>query len=111
MRLSSSIPCVIALAAMPLLSGCLAKTAANVVTAPVRVVSKGVDWTTTSQSEADRNRGRALRKREAQYGKLNGDYRQYSAQCQKGDQQACDQARTIYGQMEALRPSIPVEQY
>src|SRR5206468_1158051 len=43
----------ILLLALPLaLSGCLAKTAVDVVTLPVRVVSAGVDAVTTSQSEA-----------------------------------------------------------
>jgi hypothetical protein len=46
-----------------LLGGCVS-TVASVVTAPVRVVAKGVDWATTSQSEADRNRGRKIRKAE-----------------------------------------------
>jgi len=45
------------------LGGCIS-TATSIVTAPVRVVSKGVDWTTTSRDEADRNRGRAIRKQE-----------------------------------------------
>jgi hypothetical protein len=50
---------------LPLLSlgGCIS-TATSIVTAPVRVVGKGVDWATTSQDEADRNRGRAVRKQE-----------------------------------------------
>lgn len=47
-------------------SGCtiadVAKTAVDVVTLPVKVVSKGVDLATTSQSEADEKRGRELRK-------------------------------------------------
>jgi len=45
------------------LSGCIS-TAKTIVTAPFNVAGKAVDWTTTSQSEADRNRGRALRKAE-----------------------------------------------
>ena len=50
-------------AALPLLTGgCLAKTAVDVVTLPVKATGKAVDWTTTSQSEADRNRGRKMRK-------------------------------------------------
>lgn len=56
---------IIMLAVVPLLlSGCLARTAANVVTAPVKVGGKVIDWTTTSQDEADRNRGREMRKQE-----------------------------------------------
>lgn len=46
-----------------LLAGCVS-TAKTIVTAPVRVVGKGVDWATTSQDEADRNRGREMRKQE-----------------------------------------------
>ncbi|MES2290958.1 MAG: hypothetical protein V4530_14595 [Pseudomonadota bacterium] len=34
------------------------------MTAPVRVAGKAVDWTTTSRDEADRNRGRQIRKAE-----------------------------------------------
>lgn len=45
------------------LSGCLS-TIGTVVTAPVKVAAKTVDWTTTSQSEADRNRGKKIRKAE-----------------------------------------------
>lgn len=56
---------IIFLAIAPLvLSGCLARTAANVVTAPVKAGGKVVDWSTTSQDEADRNRGREIRKQE-----------------------------------------------
>lgn len=51
-------------------SGCIvasaARTAVDVVSFPVKAVSKGVDLATTSQSEADENRGRALRKEDEQ---------------------------------------------
>jgi hypothetical protein len=50
------------------LGGCV-RTVASVVTAPVKVVSKGVDWTTTSQSEADRNYGKKMRKAEEREGR------------------------------------------
>ena len=65
---------MILLATLPLiLSGCvvasLADAAVDVVTLPVKVVSKGVDLATTSQSEADENRGRELRKAEEQAGR------------------------------------------
>jgi hypothetical protein len=46
-----------------LLAGCVS-TAKTVVTAPFRAVGQGVDWATTSQDEADRNRGREILKRE-----------------------------------------------
>jgi hypothetical protein len=45
-----------------MLPGCVVHTAYDVATAPVRVGSKVVDWTTTSRSEADRNLGRKVRK-------------------------------------------------
>ncbi|TPG13499.1 hypothetical protein EAH87_17425 [Sphingomonas koreensis] len=62
-------------ALLPLLAGgCLAKTAVGVVTAPVRAGSQVVDWTTTSQSEADRNYGRKMRKQEAKEGKARRDW-------------------------------------
>ncbi|WP_022682961.1 hypothetical protein [Sphingobium bisphenolivorans] len=51
------------------LSGCIARTAANIVTMPVRAGGQVVDWTTTSQDEADRNYGRKMRKQEAQEGR------------------------------------------
>lgn len=52
------------------LSGCLARTAVEVVTLPVKVVSAGVDAATTSQAEADRRRGRELREEEERLGRL-----------------------------------------
>jgi hypothetical protein len=52
-----------------LLPGCVVHTAYDVATAPVRVGSKVVDWSTTSQSEADRNLGRKVRKERKQQAK------------------------------------------
>ena len=46
-----------------LLPGCVAKTAYNVVRAPVQATSKAADWATVSGDEADRKRGRELRKK------------------------------------------------
>lgn len=58
------------IAALPLLSGgCIAKTLVDVATLPVKAASQGVDWATTSQSEADRNYGKKMRKKEAAEGK------------------------------------------
>jgi hypothetical protein len=53
-----------------LLSGCLARTAVDVVTLPVRVVGAGVDAVTTSQAEADQRRGREIREEEERRGRL-----------------------------------------
>jgi hypothetical protein len=47
-----------------LLPGCLARTAVSVATLPVRAAGAVGDALTTSQAEADRNRGRAMRKQE-----------------------------------------------
>lgn len=58
------------LALLPLLSlpgcvvGTIAGAAVDVATLPVKVASAGVDAMTTSQAEADRNRGRQLRQAE-----------------------------------------------
>jgi hypothetical protein len=54
-----------ALFLLPLLAttGCVS-TAKTIVTAPFKAVGQAADWATTSQDEADRNRGRALRKAE-----------------------------------------------
>ncbi len=61
---------ILVVAALPLLTGgCLVKAAADVVTAPVKVVGKTADWATTSQDEADRNAGRKLRQQEAREGR------------------------------------------
>jgi hypothetical protein len=53
--------------AMLLLPACVAKTALDVVTMPVKATAQAADWATTSQDEADRNHGRELRKRCAKH--------------------------------------------
>jgi uncharacterized lipoprotein YajG len=59
------------LLALPLLlSACLAKTAVDIVTLPVRAASAGVDAVTTSQSEADQRRGRQIREEEEREGRI-----------------------------------------
>ena len=45
------------------LTGCVAKTAYNVATAPVKMGAKAADCATVSGDEADRSRGRELRKK------------------------------------------------
>ena len=54
---------ILIIASFAVLAGCVS-TAKTVVTAPFKVAGKAVDWTTTSQDEADRNRGREMRKQE-----------------------------------------------
>jgi hypothetical protein len=91
------------------LQGCLAKAAVGVVTLPVRAASRGVDLATTSQSEADENRGREIRKREERLGELGRDYDKAMERCGEGDDEACEKAQTIRAEMKAIMPSVPVE--
>ena len=71
-----------------LLSGCvIAKTAVDVATLPVKVVSAGVDAATTSQSEADERRGREARKADEERGK---QARQMQERCRTGRTKAGD---------------------
>ena len=85
------------------LSGCLASTAASIVTAPVRVGAKVVDMATTSQAEADRNRGRAMRKRDQKIKKLEKQYNRRLEACNRGETAACSDANQISGEIEQLR--------
>ncbi len=71
-----------------LLSGCIARTAASVVTAPFKVVGQAADWATTSQDESDRNRGRELRREEERRG------REYRECLDDYDRAYCDE---VYG--------------
>lgn len=70
---------------IPALSGCVvgtvAKTAVDVATLPVKVVSAGVDAATTSQSEADEKRGREIRKEEERRGR---EARKAAERCRRG---------------------------
>jgi hypothetical protein len=61
--------------------GTVAKTAVDVATLPVKAVSAGVDAATTSQAEADQNRGRELRKQDEERGR---QYRAMLERCRKG---------------------------
>lgn len=75
-------------AVLPLLTGgCLAKTAFDVATAPVKVAGKAVDWTTTSRDEADRNYGRKMRKAEAREG---AERKRWERECTRHERQDCD---------------------
>lgn len=93
---------LILLSAMPLTSGCVAKTLVDVATAPVRVVGKGVDLATTSQSEADEKRGRALRKREEALGRLERSHERNRRDCAEGDRKACERADEDYAAIQDL---------
>lgn len=103
----------LALALVPcaalLLGGCLAKTAVDVATLPVKVVSRGVDLATTSQAEADRNRGREIRRREARLGALERDHERLARKCAAGDQAACEKDERVMAEIEEILPTIPLE--
>jgi hypothetical protein len=93
--------------AAPLLQGCLAKAAFDVATAPVKMASKAVDVATTSQSEADENRGRQLRKREERLGQLERDHAKQSSRCIQGDREACTRRDAIEQEISQLLPTVP----
>lgn len=103
-------PALLLVLAAPLaLGGCLAKTAFDVATAPVRIASKGVDLATTSQSEADEARGREIRRREEKLGKLQREYDKQLRDCENGSERACDQARATYEQIRQALPTVPAD--
>jgi hypothetical protein len=91
------------------LQGCLAKAAVSAVSLPVKVASRSVDLATTSQSEADEKRGRAIRKREERLGQLGRQYDRAKRRCDNGDAAACRTAQSIRAEMEELMPGVPVE--
>lgn len=97
---------ICAVLAIPL-SGCIASTAADLVTTPVRVAGKAVDLATTSQSESDEKRGRELRKREERLRKLERRYKQLRDDCTDGDSSACSESRVVYAEMQQLSRTIP----
>lgn len=59
---------IAALLSLPL-GGCVAQTALDIVSLPVKVASAGVDAVVTTQAEADEKRGRTIREREECLGK------------------------------------------
>lgn len=83
-----------------LLSGCVSLVS-DVVTAPIKVVSKTADVLTTSQSEADENRGREMRKREESLGKLARQRDKAREKCDDGNEEACNRYRALNEEIEA----------
>jgi len=74
-----------------MLPGCVAKTALDVVTLPVRAGAQAVDWTTTSQEEADRNYGRKMRKQEAREGRdAKREAKERRRACREAGYEDCD---------------------
>ncbi len=86
-----------------LLSGCVASLVKDVVTAPIKVVSKTADVLTTSQSEADEKRGRDVRKQEEKLGKLSRERTKMADKCEDGDQDACQRAQAIKDEIDDLK--------
>ncbi|MGL3823319.1 hypothetical protein [Sphingopyxis sp. R3-92] len=91
---------IIALLSAPLLTGCFSAVK-TVVTAPVKAVGQVADWTTTSQDESDRNRGREMRKREEQVGKLSRQRDKAAEKCQRGNAEQCQRAEVLEHEIEA----------
>lgn len=92
----------IAVVAAPLLSGCVS-TAASIVTAPVRAAAQVVDWTTTSQDEADRARGREVRRQEEALGRVARQLERAERRCRDGNEDACETAEELREEMDRLR--------
>jgi hypothetical protein len=69
------------------LSGCIAKTALDVATLPVKVASAGVDAVVTTQAEADQKRGRQIRRQEECIGR---EERKARKQDREPDYERCD---------------------
>lgn len=85
------------------LSGCVASVVKDVVTAPVKIVSKTADVLTTSQSEADEKRGREIRKREEALGKLARQRDKAREKCDDGNSDACAKLHQLDDELEAER--------
>lgn len=88
---------------MLLLPGCVASVVKDVVTAPVKIVSKTADVLTTSQSESDEKRGREMRKREEALGKLGRQLEKANDRCEDGDKDACEKAEDLKEKIDTER--------
>ncbi len=88
-----------------LLQGCVASVVKDVVTAPIKIVSKTADVMTTSQSESDEKRGRELRKREEALGKLARQRDKAREKCDDGNEESCAKAAELNEQIAAEQDS------
>lgn len=91
---------LLALSSLVLLSGCVSLVK-DVVTAPVKIVSKTADVLTTSQSESDEKRGREMRKREEMLGKLSRQRDKAAERCADGSNAACEKVTELERQIDA----------
>jgi outer membrane murein-binding lipoprotein Lpp len=92
---------ILAVVTAPLLAGCISAVK-TVVTAPVKAVGQVADWSTTSQDESDRNRGREMRKREEELGKLSRQRDKAAEKCRDGNEDQCQRAEVLDHEIEAL---------
>lgn len=88
-----------------LLQGCIASVVSDVVTAPVKIVSKTADVLTTSQSESDEKRGREIRKREESLGKLARQRDKARDKCEDGNEESCTKAAELDERIAAVQDS------
>lgn len=72
------------------LPGCIAKTALDIATIPVKVASAGVDAAITTQAEADQKRGARIRRHEECVGKED---RKARKQNREPDYERCEPKR------------------
>ena len=69
------------------LSGCIARTALDIATLPVKAAGAAVDAATTSQAEADQKLGRKIRKQEECMGR---EQKRAEKQDREPDYARCD---------------------
>lgn len=98
--------CCLALLSLIALPGCVS-TVTSIAKAPFKVAGKAVDLATTSQSESDEKRGRAIRKQEEELGKLDRRYEKELKECREGSQRACNSASETYAEMQVLARNLP----
>lgn len=72
------------LASALLTTACIARTAVDLVTLPVRAVSAGVDALTTSDSERDQRRGRQLREEDERRGRAARQAEEEARETERG---------------------------
>ena len=94
---------ILVVLALPALLGSCVSVVKDVVTAPIKVVSKTADVLTTSQSEADEKRGREMRKREERLGKLARKRDEAREDCADGEEKACLEYERLEAEIEAER--------
>jgi predicted Holliday junction resolvase-like endonuclease len=97
---------VLMLGTLFLLSGCVTSLVKEVVTAPIKIVSKTADVLTTSQSESDEKRGKEMRKREEALGKLARQRDKAREKCEDGDDDACKRARSLEDEIAAEQDRV-----